>query len=84
MNYQNVTYDGSRFLLLVGSLFLLDFVFSISDCGDCHIGIRIAVLDYFQFETIETKSYLCYLSCFCLCEVYVSADDMVLSCYCTY
>ena len=63
------------FLFLLGSLFLFDFVFTNAGCGDCHTGIRIGVLDYFQFVTKETKSYLCYLSCFCLCAVYESADD---------
>ena len=54
---------------------MFDFVFTNTDCGDCHTGIRIAVLNYFQFGTTEIKSYLCYLSCFCLCVVYESADD---------
>ena len=65
-------------------LFLFDFVLTNTSCGDCHTGIRIAVLNYFQLGTKETKSYLCYLSCFCLCAVYESADDTgLLMCYCT-
>ena len=44
-----------------------------------YTGIKVAVLDYFQIVTNETKSCLIYLSCFCLCAVYESADDMV--CY---
>ena len=64
------------FCYFLGRLFLFDFVFSNTDCGDCHTaGIRIAVLDYFQFWSNKTKSYLCYLTCFCLCAVYESADD---------
>ena len=51
------------------------FVFTNTDCGDCHTCIRVAVLDYFQFGSKETKSYLCYLSCISLCAIYDSAND---------
>ena len=44
---------------------MFSFVFTNTDCGDCHIGIRIAVLDYFQFGSKETKFNLFHLSCFC-------------------
>ena len=55
-----------------------DFVFTNTDCDECHTVIRIAVLDCFQFGTKETKSYLCYVSRFCLSSVYESADDIGL------
>ena len=54
---------------------MFEFDFTNAGCCNYHPGIRIAVLDYFQFGTKETRSYLCYLSCFCLCAVYESAND---------
>ena len=44
---------------------MLDFVFTNAHCGNCHTCISIADLDYFELGSNETKSYLCYLSCFC-------------------
>ena len=63
-SFQNVTCLLFLLLSFCSILFLLMLV---------HTGIRIAVLDYFQFRSIEKN--LCYLSSFCLCAVYESADD---------
>ena len=40
-----------------------------------YTGIRIAVFDYFQFVTKDAICCLCYVSSFCLCAVYESADN---------
>ena len=66
---------------------MFEFDFTNAGCRNYHPGIRIAVLDYFRFGSKETNFYVYYLSCFCLCAVYVSADDTgsflyVIYCYC--
>ena len=61
-DFQNVIFDGSRFLLLLGSLVLFDFVFTNTDCGECHTSVRATVSQVSEL-IISTKIYIIYQGC---------------------